>query len=499
MSKLQADQLPSEPIGSRSRPGRGGSGGRTGPRLGTTDDLLTPPVSDRGKRQGSRISVYAMKAVQRQFTGATASRFCGYPKGSTVPITVSRELVAHVGGIQRCGSSWACPPCARAVRRERGQEIELATAFHKASGGSIFLVTLTLPHQVSDDLKTRLEVVCGALGSCLQGQGWNRRRLRMAYRGSIRSVEITYGDVHGWHPHVHVLFFFDRRIGVAQADDFGSWLYGRWNGLCEHRGFGSVNREKGFDLVEVDATERLSAYMAKSEEDWHIGHEMARGDLKVGRSTGMTPFELLGQFMETGEVRYLMLWREFEVATFGRRSIFWSHGLRDQLVPTPERSDQEAAAAEGLGGGELVKALEDGERFWRELKAGRLGYRLRDIEDVAAVLWFMTMWRGGPSGQQTASEQSGTGEALDAGRPGRAGGVADAGLGSGTGGGELRRPSVPSGRASPSGGAHSHTAGPSRGAGRGRGASAGRGGAADGGGGVRLAPSGPVGGLATGV
>jgi hypothetical protein len=180
---------------------------------------------------------------------------------------------------------------------------------------------------------------------CLSGAPWERRKARLGYVGSIRAVEVTYGWS-GWHPHCHAVLLFEKPLSEKEIVDLESWLYGRWSSVVEGRGFGSITRAHGVDVRAV-SREGLGEYLTKVEGGWSAGAEVARGHLKRG-GQGVTPFEILAKLTETGEVRWLRLWQEYEAATFGKRAVVWSKGLRARLLPLmPERSDEELAAAEG--------------------------------------------------------------------------------------------------------------------------------------------------------
>ena len=84
---------------------------------------------------------------------------------------------------------------------------------------------------------------------------------------------------------------------------------------------------------------------------------MARADLKTGRLGGRTPQEILTDALDGGEAKDVRLWKEYEQATFGRKLITWTPGLRKKLIgQVDEVEDQELAEAEV--GGEVMAVLE---------------------------------------------------------------------------------------------------------------------------------------------
>jgi hypothetical protein len=151
--------------------------------------------------------------------------------------------------------------------------------------------------------------------------------------------------------------------------------------VVEREGFGTIN-EHGVDLRRVTSAGELSDYLCKVEGGWSAGHELARGD----RKNGVTPFAMLGLLVETGEARWAALWREYERATFGRRAIVMSAGLRGELLGAePERTDIDLASSEGADV-TLLRALVSRAVWQRRWDEGTVGDLLTSIEHHAALL-----------------------------------------------------------------------------------------------------------------
>jgi hypothetical protein len=145
-----------------------------------------------------------------------------------------------------------------------------------------------------------------------------------------------------------------------------------------------VTRANGVDDRAV-THQGLGEYLTKVEGGWSVGSEIARGHLKRG-GKGMTPFEILSELAATGEVRWLLLWQEYERATFGVRAVVWSRGLRDRLIGSlPERSDEALAASEGADRA-LIRFLVLAGVWKAYIGRGRTGELLEQIEDRARAL-----------------------------------------------------------------------------------------------------------------
>ena len=53
----------------------------------------------------------------------------------------------------RCANSWGCPVCAAIISEYRKNEVKTAMDWWAAQGGSVLLLTLTVPHYSHTDIK----------------------------------------------------------------------------------------------------------------------------------------------------------------------------------------------------------------------------------------------------------------------------------------------------------------------------------------------------------
>ncbi len=302
-----------------------------------------------------------------------------------VTVDVGRLLTAHVSNVFRCGSSWSCPVCAPVVRQRRAMEIDAALRRHLSGGGGALFVTLTLRHHRGDTLASRLDVIAQSLRLVLKGAPWERRKVALGYVGAMKSLEITYGDANGWHPHSHSLLLTERPATEIERADMCEWMFGRWSSIAEHRGLGTITREHGVDVRPVTSSGGLSEYLTTIEGNgWSPGLELARTDRK--RSS---PLDLLRHVLATGDARFASLWLEYERATFGKKSVIWSRGLRRRLLGSElEAGDEELAASEGIDLG-LIRALVPASVWNATVRDATTGRLLSDIERAAAALLFI--------------------------------------------------------------------------------------------------------------
>lgn len=278
-----------------------------------------------------------------------------------------------------CGSVWTCPTCSRRINLARRDEIKTAYECFVTSkpkldtgerDGDAVLVTFTIKHGIGDKLSDLFDRLKDADRRFMQKAyaykklvGFTRisggRKLfvpsPLSYVGRISTSEITHGD-NGWHPHLHQLWFFDRRLKDREIVFLRKELFSVWRDACKAAGLPQP-RETYKDqngvlkFVGVDARRALSAeeYMAKFgvERAWGPEAEMASQHTKSGRK-GRTAFQLLYDAAQDDE-HAGKLFKVFADATLGRHQLEFSKSLRKRLSDLGysnilDRSDEELAA-----------------------------------------------------------------------------------------------------------------------------------------------------------
>jgi hypothetical protein len=323
--------------------------------------LLHPEADTRLSRRHVR---YAQRGILWRESRLERVRKCGrVPVGTEGnQVAVKRQAgVCHYSGLASCGSIWACPVCSAKIRNTRASEISEATAAWDRAGHSVYMVTLTAPHDLGDRLAPLLATVADGFRAVISGRPWIRLRKQLAIAGTIRSVEVTHG-VNGWHPHLHVLLFLDRDPGAEGLATLAAHIRGRWGAFIVSQGYRPPDRHHGVVIDRCTSAAEAGAYIAKTQDGASPGNELARADLKQGRNGHRTPLEILEAFRWTGVLEDLALWHEYEKASKGHQAITWSKGLH-QLLAVEDRSDEEVAAEEV--GGEIVALI--AAETWREV------------------------------------------------------------------------------------------------------------------------------------
>jgi len=237
----------------------------------------------------------------------TNSRVLGCQKTiGLVEIQRSKDA-SRLGGVMACGSVWLCPVCSQRIAFERCEMIRQASQ----SGFYMFLITATLQHNKGDALEALLKALKEALKKLKQGKWWLDFRERFGVEAYVSSYEITYG-LNGWHPHSHILIFVSKKIDI---DEFWQRLKEKYVKVVSKVGhYASLHH--GLDVEKAD--ENAGDYLTK----WSLGSELTGQFSKNGK--GLTFWDLV-----ESERKELVI--EYAQATYGLKSLTWSHGAKDLL------------------------------------------------------------------------------------------------------------------------------------------------------------------------
>lgn len=284
------------------------------------------------------------------------------------------EGVAHHTGLRSCGSPWSCPVCAVKIAAGRIKEIAQALTAARAEGWTVYFLTGTFSHHRRQALEHLLDAQQRAWRLLTASQLW--RGLDVEY---VRIREHTWGSGSGWHPHYHAALLVK---GEASRSQLEKALSAEWRRSLTKVGLsGTVAHALRLDEWSDDqADSDLAGYLVKQ-----LALEVAGGPMKVGREGRFTPFGILEAAVD-GEVWAIRKWREHEQATAGKRTIFWSQGMR-KYRPAAEKTDQELADAEI--GGRLVLAADSRVKraVWADSPRGVKVLELAELDPDQALIY----------------------------------------------------------------------------------------------------------------
>ncbi len=265
------------------------------------------------------------------------------PDKNEVQVRQSREsLKAYYAGLLACGSVWVCPVCAPKIQAIRAAEVRSAIDAWVALGGSVVMPTQTVQHQRRDRLDDLLRGFTGALSRSKAGRKYQALKTRYGMAHSIRALEITDGS-NGWHPHAHTILFLEQS---ADLDQLAGDMFPLWRSAVARAG---LNEVSPLAFSVQDAAE-VRTYVTKMgrEYQWNAEHELVKAHSKRGRRGGLSPFDMLRQYLEGGDDgRLLARYAEYAYNFHGKRQLVWSNGSKLELLGTEGLSDQQLSDSLG--------------------------------------------------------------------------------------------------------------------------------------------------------
>ena len=251
-------------------------------------------------------------------------------------------------GLVACGLIWLCPVCAAKIQAYRALEVREAIDKHLEKGGSVWMVTQTIPHTNQDDLKGMLKRFAKAFRSFKQGEKWVSIKESFGISGYIKALEVTWSEAFGWHPHLHTIFFLDAARRDVDVPAFSSELFTRWSKFTSKNGFGELSRG-AFSIQDASKVKEYLNKMTGERFFWGSEHEITKLNSKQARKLSYAPFDFLrvynGCSPKSGITAQQAerLFREYAEAFYRMMHLTWSKGLKQ----TPDKTDEEIAQSIG--------------------------------------------------------------------------------------------------------------------------------------------------------
>lgn len=357
--------------------------------LGSNTKFATPPT----RHQASRARKYGLQGVARELVGSwhrVSSCMRARVDGSKhVEVWHSHEH-AHYSNLQVCGSVWVCPVCGAKITETRREELTRAIVQNPEL--TPILITLTFQHKRETPLVQSLQVLTDAFRKLRSGAPWKRLTERYGLVASVTSLEVTWGNENGFHPHKHLLAFSTLPRNQVKSEELKASVTSRWVNILERMGYYAS------DLYGVSVEvgdEKAGNYVSK----WGVEHEMTKGGQKEGVDGHYTPFQLLELYQVTGDEGkrklYGGLFKEYSRALFGKRQLVWGKGSRELLgLVEPELTDEELSEQEEPAADRVLMARFTPEQ-WKVILLADIRAEVLQVADSGKPeeLWtFLEKW-----------------------------------------------------------------------------------------------------------
>jgi hypothetical protein len=249
---------------------------------------------------------------------------------------------AYYSGLMKCASVWVCPICAPKIQAVRALEVRTAIDNWTAQGGSVVLVTQTIPHGRRDHLEPLLERFTTALMKFKGQRSYERARKDFGIAGSIRALEVTHG-ANGWHPHAHTILFLRDSPLLRHVHMV---LFSLWKSAALRAGFEQALSPEAFDVQDASEVKNYVTKMG-TEYQWNAEHELVKAHSKRGSSHSMTPFDMLRGLLDEARPELRARFAEYAACFNGKRQLVWSNGFKKELLGTDGPTDEQIAESIG--------------------------------------------------------------------------------------------------------------------------------------------------------
>lgn len=210
-------------------------------------------------------------------------QYCGYAVNANVnqPINLCKNDKGGLffNGVANCGGYWRCPVCALKISEHKKELLSGLISAHQSRNLSIGFLTLTVRHSKFDTLKKSLEKISDNYRKFQQSRFFAKTDHGII--GQVKTLEITYSDDNGWHPHLHILYFYDN-ANDKEIEKFQKEMLKRWVSFRDNNSRISGQNQK---MLASDNSDYLAKY--------DITMEMTKGQIKS--SKGLTPFTALAK------------------------------------------------------------------------------------------------------------------------------------------------------------------------------------------------------------
>lgn len=308
----------------------------------TPKDDVSEARSDRWKARG----------FLWQESTITRVRGCGRhsirPDGSVQ--VRDNGLAAGFSGLASCGSVWACPVCNSKINAVRRLELGVMVSAADALGMGMAFGAKTLRHTASHRLAELWPKQSELYNAVTVDKSVRRIRADLGFLGYTRAAEVTVG-LNGWHPHLHPLYFFEKRVTQRQIDSLQVAENSAWINKAGRLGLQAPLSDAQHLHVVTGSAAALSLgqYFTKNGTQTadSVAWELTSTQTKTGRRFAKTvsPWILLAG-ARTGDADALDLWQEYEKASKGKRALTYSRGLRRRFGLDVEASDEDIAETE---------------------------------------------------------------------------------------------------------------------------------------------------------
>ena len=250
-----------------------------------------------GRRDDERIAAAKRRRdltrLDKRISGLTDWQGCGRTikmgdRGSATEVLTKRVW---------CRRKWLCAVCGYSAAQRERRRLERRARLWDERGGSSALLSLTLKHDLDDDLASLWGHLDQGWAAMQRGRTWATVKRSYGIAAFICATEVVHNPSTGWHPHLHALLFLDSQPGPSELKGLRLPLAERFaQGVISSGGHAEAKCQ---DLRPVlsGSAQRTAKYLTKATTEYPSG------------DGSRSPLAILGTLHDTRQD--FALWREF--------------------------------------------------------------------------------------------------------------------------------------------------------------------------------------------
>ena len=195
-----------------------------------------------------------------------------FGNGATISYNLNKGR-GRWSGLHMCRNISACPICSGKRRHQKAIELQDVIDKHTSNNGSVYSINLTIDDFGFKTIKEGLDLLTSSWNKLISGRRGNTLKEKYGFDGYFRAMEVTFNlDKKSFHPHLHGLLTFSKKLSQYESDCLGHLLLTAWCKVVE-------GQSNGDNKPYLTLQHFAEVYNRNLTKDY--GHDVSRYLLKV--------------------------------------------------------------------------------------------------------------------------------------------------------------------------------------------------------------------------
>ena len=284
----------------------------------TYSPIIREPLISYGVKPTDKVKLAKWNARDdlRTFTVNKPQKTCA--AFAVRPLVLkTKNGYTYLDGVGYCKSSQSCPWCSPRTLAMKRQTVVAKTVNTIDRGGAIVYAVFTIAQIPNQHLGTRYKNLSKVVASFRRKV--KRLELQHGINRSTRTIEETYSQGTGWHPHVNWLWYVNAELPPELLQKFAREATALWVGSAKACGFTrtSTKAQSAKTIYDADAARRTAEYCVK-----HSYYPLTKPTQAAdGKYRGLNAWDVLELARRTGDFAWISLYNEFEMAIKRKRRV----------------------------------------------------------------------------------------------------------------------------------------------------------------------------------